>query len=115
MVKMFKTVALMLICWAFLTDFSHSMELIMFHQTGCVWCKKWDQDIGEVYPKTPEGQQAPLRRIDLLASKTAGLKILKPIIFTPTFVLMKGGEEIGRITGFAGEAFFLVAIEAAIG
>ncbi len=34
-----------------------------------------------------------------------------PILYTPTFVLVAGGREIGRIEGYAGEHFFWGQLE----
>ena len=31
---------------------------------------------------------------------------MRAILYTPTFVLMDQGAEVGRITGYAGEEFF---------
>ena len=38
--------------------------------------------------------------------KTLVLTALPDIVYTPTFVLMDGGREIGRIVGYPGEDFF---------
>jgi len=40
-------------------------DLIMVEQAGCHWCARWNADIAHIYPKTEEGQRAPLRRVDL--------------------------------------------------
>ncbi|UCH73279.1 MAG: hypothetical protein JSU82_13090 [Rhodospirillales bacterium] len=90
-----------------------SAELVLFESSGCVWCQAWDAQIGEIYPKAPEAQIAPLRRVDIDQERPADLAELRGIIYTPTFVLMDEGREIGRITGYAGEEFFwgLLGIE----
>lgn len=81
-------------------------ELVMFEEAGCPWCAAWNREIAPIYPKTPEGQRAPLRRVDLHATWPAELADLKGIRYTPTFVLVDDGKEIGRIQGYPGEAFF---------
>ena len=81
-------------------------ELVMFEEAGCSWCAVWDEEIAPIYPKTPEGRIAPLRRVDLHGSRPSDLKGLKGIRYTPTFVLVVGGQEIGRIQGYPGEDFF---------
>ena len=40
------------------------------------------------------------------ASRPADLAAITGLIYTPTFVLVGGGRELGRITGYAGDAFF---------
>jgi hypothetical protein len=81
-------------------------ELVMFRQAMCEWCEVWDDEVGVVYNKTREGQQAPIRQIDIHVERPANLKAIKPVIFTPTFVLFENDIEIGRIQGYPGEAFF---------
>ncbi len=81
-------------------------ELIMFEEAGCVWCAAWQREIGGIYDKTEEGQQAPLRRVDKADERPADLRGIQAIHFTPTFVLVEDGEEIGRIVGYPGEHFF---------
>jgi len=88
-------------------------ELVLFESAGCAWCLAWHAEIGEIYPKAPESQIAPLRRIDIHQERPADLADVRGIVYTPTFVLMEAGEEVGRITGYAGEEFFwgLLAVE----
>lgn len=81
-------------------------ELVMFEEEGCPWCATWDREIGPIYPKTTEGRRAPLRRVDLHGSWPADLPDLKAVRYTPTFVLIEDGREIGRIQGYPGEDFF---------
>ena len=81
-------------------------ELVMFESANCEWCEAWDNDVGVVYHKTPEGRLAPLRRVDLHAPRPDDLSDVKRVVYTPTFVLMDGGREIGRIVGYIGEFQF---------
>jgi len=81
-------------------------ELVMFEATGCEWCAAWDREIGIVYPRTEEGRQAPLRRVDKSQPRPADLAGLEGVVYTPTFVLMDRGKEIGRILGYPGESHF---------
>lgn len=81
-------------------------ELVMFDTLGCPWCAAWDRDVGVIYAKTEEGRIAPLRRIDIVAPRPADLQVLEDIVYTPTFVLMDGGVEIGRIVGYPSEDHF---------
>lgn len=81
-------------------------ELVMFAEPGCGWCAQFDAEIGEIYPKTDEARRAPLRRVDLGAGLPAEFVHLRPVTFTPTFVLMEDGREIGRILGYPGEMHF---------
>ena len=81
-------------------------ELLMLEQSGCAWCARWDQEIGPIYPKTEEGRCAPLRRVDIHGTWPTDLDGVSRGKFTPTFVLITDGREVGRITGYPGEDFF---------
>jgi hypothetical protein len=81
-------------------------ELLMFEDRGCAWCAAWHEEIGPIYPKTAEGRRAPLRRVDLGEARPPDLSELRAITYTPTFVLLEQGEEVGRILGYPGEDFF---------
>jgi len=83
-----------------------ALELVMFEEMGCYWCERWNKDIGVVYQKTKEGKRAPLRRVDINGKWPADVRHLYPVNFTPTFVLIEGNAEIGRILGYPGEDFF---------
>lgn len=78
----------------------------MFEQKRCDWCREWHQVIGPIYPKTPEGEIAPLRRVDIHKPLPDDLAGINPGRFTPTFVLVRDGKEMGRIRGYPGEDFF---------
>ena len=81
-------------------------ELLMFDDPGCVWGQRWNAEIGPGYPHTPEGQQAPLRRIFIRDQAKAGVALARPVNATPTFVLVDEGQEVGRIAGYSGSDFF---------
>lgn len=85
---------------------SFAAELVMFERPGCVWCERWNAEVGTIYPKTRESCLAPLRRVDILQPMPEDLREIVHGGLTPTFVLVDGGVEIGRIRGYPGEAFF---------
>ena len=79
--------------------------LLMAEEHGCYWCAKWNEEIAHIYPKTAEGRTAPLARYDL-HSETPDVMLQKRVHFTPTFLLIQDGVEVGRIEGYPGEDFF---------
>lgn len=89
-------------------------ELIMFEQKGCVWCARFNAEIAPAYSKTEEGQMAPLRRVDIHEPIPEDLKELTIDRFTPTFVIVEDGKEIGRIRGYPGDEFFWFLINGLI-
>ena len=80
-------------------------ELIMVERHDCHWCEQWNVEIGPAYPKTAEGARAPLRRVQI-GELPGDISFASRPVFTPTFVLVEGGEELGRIEGYAGDEFF---------
>jgi hypothetical protein len=85
---------------------AQATELVMFERDGCIWCVRWHREVGAVYAQTPEGRMAPLRRVDMGAARGSEPGLASPIRYTPTFVLIDSGREIGRITGYMGDDAF---------
>jgi hypothetical protein len=86
-------------------------ELLMLEQPGCPWCARFNQEIAPAWPKTPEGRRAPLRRVDITRPWPDDLADIARERFTPTFVLMENGQEIGRLRGYPGDEFFWFRID----
>jgi len=81
-------------------------ELVIFESTACEWCETWNEEIGVVYDKTSEAKIVPLRRVDMDDELPADLKNIDGLMYTPTFVVLDDGREVGRIVGYPGEDFF---------
>lgn len=84
-------------------------ELVMVEQNGCHYCERWTEEIGPIYPKTTEGKFAPLRRVNI-RNIPQDLDFKSRPAFTPTFVLVEDGKELGRLEGYPGEDHFWVMI-----
>jgi thioredoxin-related protein len=82
------------------------VQLVFFERSGCVWCQRFDREVAPIYEKSVEGQRYPLKRINLDRESTGHLQLREPVRFTPTFVLLQGEAEVGRITGFIDDATF---------
>ncbi|MCX7645255.1 MAG: thioredoxin family protein [Rhodobacteraceae bacterium] len=82
------------------------IALLMFEQPGCLYCAAWNEEVAPEYPLTDEGRAAPLRRLRLREALPEGIVLDRPAVFTPTFVLVSGGVEVGRIEGYVSEDFF---------
>lgn len=82
------------------------LRLLMIEQEGCAYCAEWDRVIAPIYPKTPEGQAAPLHRVHIRGPYPAGIELGPRPIFTPTFIVIADDREVGRIDGYPGEDFF---------
>jgi hypothetical protein len=77
----------------------------MFRRAGCAWCAEWDRTVGPAYSKSDIGKVAPIRMHDL-DREVPALVLARPVRYTPTFILVEDGKEVGRIEGYPGEDFF---------
>ena len=82
------------------------LRLLMIEQPGCEWCEAWQAEVGVVYARTAEGRAAPLLRSMIYDPLPEGVTLARPARYTPTFVLLVDGREVGRIEGYPGEDFF---------
>ena len=79
--------------------------LLMAEAQWCYWCEQWNEQIGAIYPKTAEGQTAPLPRYDL-HHDDPNVTFDRRVHFTPTFILIQDSQERDGIEGYPGEDFF---------
>jgi thioredoxin-related protein len=77
--------------------------LIMVDDPACGYCVRWNKEVGRGYARTAEGRAAPLQRV---RRNSRALADFAPVIYTPTFILVRGGREVGRITGYPGQLYF---------
>lgn len=79
----------------------------MLERHDCPWCRRWHREVGvPAWDASDLGRRAPLRRVDLAQGLPPDLGFLASWRFTPTFVLVRDGREIGRIIGYQGDLFF---------
>jgi thioredoxin-related protein len=95
-----------------LSGVAQAAELLMFDQAGCVYCQRWDRDVGSLYGKTSEAKSLPLRRVDIQSQKASGITLASPVRYTPTFVVVDNGREVGRITGYSNDDSFWGLLDA---
>ncbi len=88
------------------TPLSSAAELLMLERKGCEWCQRWHAEIGPIYPKTDEARIAPLTLVDVEEPWPERLAGVRRDVFTPTFVLLEDGVEVGRVRGYTGDEFF---------
>ncbi len=82
---------------------AQTVQLIMVDDPACTYCKRWHRDVGGGYGRTAEGRAAPLQRVGRDAKV---LRNFAAVVYTPTFILVRDGRELGRITGYPGQFYF---------
>jgi hypothetical protein len=102
--------ALMLAAAVLLGSPGYGAELVMYRRAGCPWCQAWDREIGPVYGKTEIGRRLPVRLVALEGERPP-VSLKSPIIYSPTFVVVEAGVELGRIEGYPGQDFFWGLLE----
>jgi hypothetical protein len=86
---------------------ARAMELVVFEHPDCTSCAMFRSRVALRYQASPQATEAPLRFVDIATTDTGRLALNAPITMVPTFVLMKQGREVDRISGYwAPDNFF---------
>jgi thioredoxin-related protein len=101
-----KNALLLLISGALFNAGVQAAELIVFSSPDCSWCEVWEQEVGAIFPRTEEAKRLQLIHVDINDPLPSRLQDLETIKYTPTFVVLNQGREVGRIAGYSGEDFF---------
>jgi len=81
-------------------------ELLMIEQHDCPYCDRFNAEIAQAYPKTKEGNLAPLVRLQLHEPLPNKYEAIKPATVSPTFILVSDGVEVDRLLGYPGDEHF---------
>ncbi|WP_343069932.1 hypothetical protein [Jannaschia sp. Os4] len=87
---------------------AQDLTMVMVEQAGCIYCQRWDAEAAPGWPNTEVGRAAPLRRVDITALPD-DVAFASTLVFTPTFVLVRDGAEIGRVEGYDPQFFWPMA------
>jgi hypothetical protein len=77
--------------------------LLLIEDRGCPYCARWDRDVRQGYLNSEEGRFAPLVR---RFRGSPDVAFVANVIYSPTFVVLANGREVGRIVGYQGPDFF---------
>ena len=81
-------------------------RLIMVTSEHCPYCQAWERDVGAVFNKSPYSAKLPLTRVEIGSKMPDNIVLKKPIIGTPTFLIIRNGQEIDRQRGYQDEEIF---------
>lgn len=81
-------------------------RLVMVTSDYCPFCQAWERDVGVVYDKSPYAPTLPLTRVDMGVAMPEGVALQTPIVGTPTFLVIRDGQEIGRQRGYDDAEMF---------
>ena len=85
---------------------AQAAELVMVDMKACSYCAKFRHDVAPTYDSTAAGQMAPLRKVSPLKKWPADLAGVRPAPYTPVFILVDNGREIGRFAGYTNAQAF---------
>ena len=86
-------------------------ELVMIDSAACGYCQRFKRDVAPNYASTSLGARAPLRPVSVWKRWPQDLKAVKPVRFTPVFILVEDGKEVGRMYGYKGKDDFWARLE----
>ena len=75
-------------------------RLIMVTSDHCPYCQAWELDVGAVYNKSPYATTLPLTRVEIGSKMPESVTLQKPVVGTPTFLIVHDGQEINRQNGY---------------
>ena len=81
-------------------------RLVYVFSDQCVFCKAWERDVGRLYGDTEYAKRAPLFKIDIKLFSKHFTDVTPKVSGTPTFILMNGNDEVGRIVGYQNRDMF---------
>ncbi len=83
------------------------LELVVVEVENCIYCSIFRRDVAPAYSGSQRARSVPMRFIDINAPDVDSLRLEGPIDNVPTVLVIEGGREVGRITGYVGpENFF---------
>lgn len=85
-------------------------RLVYVFSDHCVLCKAWERDVGRLYGDTGYAKKAPLFKIDISLFSKHFNEVTPKVLVTPTFILMSGNYEVGRIVGYQNRDMFFWAL-----
>jgi hypothetical protein len=77
--------------------------LVMIGDPGCPYCARFEREVAPGYQASEDGHLAPLVRRD---RRDADIAFIPRIVYSPTFIMLVRGREVGRIVGYAGVDLF---------
>ncbi len=83
--------------------------LVMISDPGCPYCARWEREVAPGYVASEDGKLAPLVRRD---RHDRDIAFIPRVVFSPTFVMLVHGREVGRIVGYGGADLFWMQLAA---
>ena len=91
---------------------AYALELLMFHNKSCGYCKAFMEEVAVDY----DNKELPLIIIDAYNQpdwfkEAYRENRIKPIRGTPTFIIWNGRKELSRLTGYSSKEWFYTNLD----
>lgn len=90
-------------------------EIVVFEDPSSQICQIFRRTIVPTYARSARGTRTPMRFVDITVARSDPPGLLRSIDIVPTAVIMRDGEEIGRIPGYWGPDAFAKMVNLALG
>lgn len=90
-------------------------EVVIFEAPGCVYCELFRRDVLPGYQASLRARTTPLRFVDVDAVDRTLLPSAPPLAMLPTTIILRDGQEIGRIEGYTGPDNFQAVLTHVLG
>lgn len=81
-------------------------QLVYVEWSDCGICKAFNRQMAWAYSSSAVGKKVPLRRVDILRHWPDDLKRVSRPEYTPVFILVDKGREVGRFAGYSNPQGF---------
>jgi hypothetical protein len=86
-------------------------QLVYVEWKDCGYCKVFNRQMVWAYGSSAVGKKVPLRRVNILGKWPADLKRVSRPSYTPVFILVEKGLEVGRFAGYTNPQSFTRNLE----
>ncbi|WBU53480.1 thioredoxin family protein [Paracoccus sp. SCSIO 75233] len=86
--------------------FASQLQLLVTYENGCGDFARWQREVAPGYARSQAGQNAPLLAVNMQGPWPDGLTLAQNPKQTPTFILLRNGQEVGRFAGYRSAAGF---------
>lgn len=98
--------ALAIALTTFYVHTASAAQLVYVEWKDCGYCKIFNRQMVWAYGSSAVGKRVPLRRVDILRRWPADLKQVNRPSYTPVFILVENGREVGRFDGYTNPQGF---------
>lgn len=88
------------------TPAASAAQLVYVEWSDCGICKVFNRQMAWAYSSSAVGKKVPLRRVDILRQWPGDLKRVRRPEYTPVFILVDKGREVGRFAGYSNPQGF---------